>query len=147
MSFSGSHFSNFLSTTGSCCKRPVRENLLLLLLLELTQTLEFLEHLRLFLLETTGPGQSSTLSADLSAISSASRAHTDSRATRLHLLVLLERVQLLRHRRFLFCSRWLRPLQDHPAARHVTCATPARYEPTLVLHGLSKESSGFTLSV
>jgi hypothetical protein len=21
---------------------------------------------------------------------------------------------------FLFCSRWLRPLRDHPAARHVT---------------------------
>ena len=52
---------------------------------------QFLEHLRLFLLETTGPGQSSTLPAVssrtaspppaiLSAISSASRAHT-SRAT------------------------------------------------------------------
>ena len=35
----------------------------------------------------------------------------------------------------------------HPAARHVTRATPARYELTLTLHGLSKESSGFTLSV
>ena len=38
---------------------------------------------------TTGPGKTSTLPADLSAISSASRAHTDSRATRLHLLRLL----------------------------------------------------------
>ena len=39
-------------------------------------------------------GKTSTLPADLSAISSASRAHTDSRATRLLVL-------LLRHRRFL----------------------------------------------
>ena len=99
---------------------------------------------------TTGPGKTSTLPADLSAISSASRAHTDSRATRLQLFrriyqqfrPLLELTQTLerpdfnsstRYRRFLFCSRWLRPhrIIQPCAMSHVPI--PARYEPALVL--------------
>ena len=67
----------------------------------------------------------------------------------LEFLLLLERLQLLHPVPAFscFCSRWvffLPPRHPHyPELRHVICATPARYEPTLVLHGLSKESSGF----
>ena len=53
---------------------------------------------------------------------------------------------------FCFCSRWANYSARAPGSRHIQPRAmlhvpPARYELTLVSHGLSKESSGFTLSV
>ena len=76
-------------------------------------------------------------SSELPATPSASRAHT-SRATRL---------QLLRHRRFVLQSlgQLFRPrarFAAYPAARHVTRAIPARYEPALVLQCIHQRYTG-----